>query len=120
MKLQPRPAAPPTPEAVDTARVYENVATQVDTLARKLKGDSPSYPSGRAPKLRSGQRVSVLLHFVVTETGEVTDVTVVESGGKLVDDVVVSAVKTWKYEPAIRRGVKVKVETSSRYTFVGA
>ena len=82
MKLQPRPAAPPTPEPVDTARVYENVATQVDTLARKLKGDSPSYPSGRAPKLRSGQRVSVLLHFVVTETGEVTDVTVVESAGK--------------------------------------
>ena len=120
VKLRERPAPPPTPEPVDTARVYPNEQGQVDTLARKLSGLSPSYPSDKAPRLKSGQRVSVQLRFVVTETGEVAEVTVVESAGRLVDDVVVAAVKGWKYEPATKRGVKVKVETVFRQTFLGA
>ena len=66
-----RPRAPPTPEPVDVARVYANEPSEVDTLARKLSGTSPSYPSGRAPRLKSGQRVSVLVRFVVSDTGEV-------------------------------------------------
>jgi len=92
----------------------------VDTLARRLKGASPSYPSGRAPRLKSGQRVSVLVRFVVTDAGDVTDVVVVESAGQPVDDVVVAAVRGWKYEPATKHGVRVKVETSFRQTFLGA
>jgi len=112
--------AAPTPEPVDTARVYPNEPGQVDTLARRLSGTSPSYPSGRAPRLRSGQRVSVTLRFVVTESGEVGEITVVESAGKILDDVVVSAVKGWKYEPATKRGVKVKAEVNFRQTFLGA
>ena len=61
-----------------------------------------------------------MVRFVVTERGEVADVAVVESAGEVVDDVVVAAVKGWKYEPATKRGVKVKVETSFRQTFLGA
>ena len=120
VKLKEKPAPPPTPEPVDVTRVYPNEAGQVDTPARKLSGASPSYPSSRAPRLKSGQRVSVLVRFVVTETGEVGDVTVVESVSKVVDEVVLAAVKTWKYEPATKGGVKVKVETSFRQTFLGA
>jgi TonB family protein len=118
--LNEKPAPPPTPEPVDVTRVYPNEVGQVDTLARKLSGASASYPSGRAPRLKSGQRVSVLVRFVVTETGAVGDVTVVESVSKAVDEVVVAAVKTWKYEPATKGGVKVKVEASFRQTFLGA
>jgi TonB family protein len=120
VRLRSKPAPKPTPEPVDVTRVYRNEAGEVDTLARRLSGSSPSYPSGRAPRLRSGQRVSVLLRFVVTDAGEVADVVVVESAGTAVDEVVVAAVKTWKYEPATRRGVRVKVETSFRQTFLGA
>jgi TonB family protein len=119
VKLKEKAAPPPTPEPVDVTRVYPNEAGQVDTPARRLSGASPSYPSSRAPRLKSGQRVSVLVRFVVTETGEVGDVTVVESVSKLVDDVVVAAVKGWKYEPATKGGVKVKVETNFRQTFMG-
>ena len=43
----------------------------------------------------------------------------VESAGKVVDDVVVEAVRKWKFEPATMRGVRVKVETSFRQTFLG-
>jgi len=120
VKLKPTPPPAPTPEPVDTARVYPNQPGQVDTLARRLSGSSPSYPSGRAPRLRSGQRVSVTLRFVVTEAGEVAEITVVESAGKAVDEVVVAAVKGWKYEPATKRGVKVKAELNFRQTFLGA
>jgi serine/threonine-protein kinase len=120
VRLRPRAAVPPTPEPVDVSRVYPNEPGQVDTLARKLKGASPAYPSGRAPRLRSGQRVSVLVRFVVTDTGDVTDVVVLESAGKLVDDVVLAAIRSWTYEPATKRGVRVKVETTFRQTFLGA
>ncbi|HSD66519.1 MAG TPA: TonB family protein [Vicinamibacteria bacterium] len=114
-----RPATPPTPEPVDPARVYENAATDVDTLAKKLSGTSPSYPSDRAGRLKSGERVSVLVRFVVTETGEVQEVSVLESGGKSIDDVVVSAIRGWRFQPAVKRGTRVKVQVTFKQTFLG-
>jgi len=119
VRLRPQPAAQPVPEPVDVARVYPNVAGEVDTIATRVAGASPSYPSRRAPRLRSGQRVSVLVRFVVTEKGEVQDVAVEESAGPVVDEVVVEAVRKWTFAPATRRGVPVKVETSYRQTFLG-
>jgi TonB family protein len=104
---------------VDVARVYDNTAREVDTLAKKVAGTSPSYPSDRAPRLKSGERVSVIVHFVVTETGEVQDVSVAESAGKAVDDVVVSAVRGWKFQPATKHGTRVKVQVVFKQTFLG-
>ena len=119
VRLRAIPIAPPTPEPVDVARVYANELGQVDSLARKVSGSSPSYPTGKAPRLKSGQRVSVLIRFVVSDTGDVSSIEVVESAGKPVDDVVVAAVRGWKYEPATKGGVRVKVETTFRQTFLG-
>ncbi len=117
--LPPRVSAPPTPEPVDTARVYENKHGQVDRTARRRSGSSPSYPSDRAPRLKSGERVSVTVSFLVSETGEVGDVEVTESAGKTIDEVVVSAVRTWRYEPATIQDVPVKVRVLFRQTFLG-
>jgi TonB family protein len=121
VRLNPlaRPVEPPTPEPVDTTRVYENTAAEVDTLARRLSGSSPSYPSDRAGRLKSGERVSVLVRFLVTEAGEVQDVSVVESGGKVLDDVVVAAIRGWKFQPASKRGTPVKVRVTFKQTFLG-
>jgi TonB family protein len=121
VRLVARPATPPppTPEPVDTARVYENVAGKVDTLARKLSGTSPSYPSGRARRLKREERISVVVRFVVNEAGDVQDVSVVESAEKAVDEVVVAAVRTWKYQPATMQGVRVKVYVMFKQTFLG-
>jgi TonB family protein len=121
VRLRPlaRATPPPTPEPVDTARVYENSAEDVDVLARKVSGNSPSYPSDRAGRLKSGERVSVLVRFVVTETGEVEDVQVAESGGKAVDEVVLAAVRSWKFQPATKRGTRVKVRVLFKQTFLG-
>jgi serine/threonine-protein kinase len=120
LKAIPRPVAPPTPEPVDVARVYPNQPGEVDTLAKKVSGSSPSYPADRAGRLKSGERVSVVVRFVVTETGQVEDVAVVESAGRRgVDEVVVSAVRGWRFEPASRRGTRVKVEVTFKQTFLG-
>ena len=48
----------------------------------------PPTPSPARPRLKSGERVSVTFSFVVTETGEVEDLKVEESAGKMIDDVV--------------------------------
>ncbi len=113
------PEAPPTPEPVDTARIYENKTGQVDRVARRKLGAVAAYPSDRAPRLKSGERISVSLSFLVTETGTVEDIEVTESAGSLVDDVVTKAVRAWKYEPATIRGTPVKVRVAFRQTFLG-
>jgi protein TonB len=103
---------------VDTTKVYENKPGQVDRVAKKRSGNSPSYPD-RAPRLKSGERVSVTFTFLVTEDGAVRDVEVMESAGKLIDDVVVEAVRTWRYDPARIRGVPVRVRVVRKQTFLG-
>jgi TonB family protein len=113
-------ATPPPPPAaevvVDTSRVYANTPTEVDTPARKTAGPNVSYPDS-APRLKSGASVSVSVTYVVSETGEVTDVRVVESAGKILDEAVLAAVRKWKYAPAAKKGTNVKVLMTFRQTF---
>jgi TonB family protein len=118
-QLRPLASEPPPPPPVDTTRIYPNATSDVDALARKISGNSPSYPVDHAPRLRSGERVSVTVRFVVDETGGVDDVRVVESGGPAVDQVVVSAIRGWRFRPATKRGVPVKVEVTFKQTFLG-
>jgi TonB family protein len=112
-------AGPPPSDPVDTTRVYENEHGQVDRLAKRRSGPSPSYPSDGAPRLKRGERVSVTLQFLVTESGEVRDLEVTESAGPTIDEVVVSAVREWRYDPATIRGVPVTVRVRFRQTFLG-
>jgi TonB family protein len=116
LRRAPAPVATPTPSVVDLARVYRS--DEVDAAPRKLSGASPLYPS-EAPRLKSGQRVSVMVQFVVTETGEIQDLKVLESGGSLLDEVVVAAVRNWKFQPAMKRGTRVKAQTVFKQTFLG-
>jgi TonB family protein len=117
--LRPLPRATPTPDpnAVDPSRIYVNAASEVDVLAKKISGNSASYPSDRAPRLKSGEAVSVSVSYVVTEAGEVTDLKVTESAGQVVDEAVTSAIRRWKYSPAVKKGVKVKVRVAFKQTF---
>jgi TonB family protein len=108
---------PPAVDVVDTAHVYVNAASDVDTVAKKLSGLSVSYPDN-APKMKSGDSVSVSVSFVVTENGEVTEPKVVESGGnRAVDEAVLSAIRSWKYAPAVKKGIKVKARVTLKQTF---
>jgi TonB family protein len=110
LKAIPKPAPQPTPEAVDPARVYE--VGDVDVRPKKVSGEWAS-----APKLKSGERVSVGGTFVVTDGGEVTDVRITESAGKSLDESVAAAIRKWRYAPGTKRGVKVKVRLPFKQTF---
>ncbi|HXB54427.1 MAG TPA: TonB family protein [Vicinamibacteria bacterium] len=108
---------PPAADVVDTAHIYANAASDVDTLAKKLSGLSVSYPES-APKMKSGDSVSVSVSFVVTENGEVTEPRVLESGGnRAVDEAVLAAIRSWKYAPAMKKGIKVKARVTLKQTF---
>jgi len=111
------PAPTPVAEAVDTNRVYAE--SEVDAPPKKLSGMSASYPVGRAPRLRTGDSVSVTVTYVVNDAGQVTDLKVSESGGRVLDDEVLSALREWKYAPGSKRGTKVKVRLLRKFTFKG-
>ncbi len=108
--------ATPTPvPTFDPNRIH--AVNEVDTQARKVSGATASYPGGKAPKLKSGQTVSVTVSFVVNQDGTVSDVSVVEPGGAEVDREVSRAVAGWKYTPAVKNGVKVKTRMTFKQTF---
>jgi serine/threonine-protein kinase len=104
------PSPQPTIEAIDPNKAYE--VAEVDARPTKVSGEWAT-----APKLKSGERISVAGSFVVNEKGEVTDLRITESGGKSLDESVAAAIRKWKYAPATRKGVKVKVRLPFRQTF---
>jgi TonB family protein len=118
LKPLPKPTPTPIPEvAVDPSRVYQNDAGDVDVMARRLSGKIEAWPRG-VPELRSDDSASVTVLFVVTETGEVQDPKVTQSTGRpQVDEVVLKAVRGFRYSPAQKKGVKVKVRVSFTQTF---
>jgi TonB family protein len=107
------PVPTPTPDVVDPNRVYES--GQVDTAPVKVGGTSATYPKG-APKLK--EKVSVGGTVVVTDAGDVTDIRITESGGPEVDAAVTAAVRTWKFTPGVKKGIKVKVRMPFKQTFL--
>jgi TonB family protein len=111
------PAPSAAPESVDASKVYAE--NEVDTQPKKLSGMSASYPVGRAPRLRPGDSVSVTVSYIVNEAGQITELKATESGGKILDDEVLSALKDWKYAPGAKRGTKVKVRLVRKFTFKG-
>jgi len=106
------PTPTPTPaDFVDPSKVYAE--REVDATPKKLSATSWTYQ----PKLKSGEQVSVTLSWIVTDTGEVADVQVVESGGKALDEGVAADVRKWRFTPGTKKGVKVKVRVTQKYTF---
>jgi TonB family protein len=119
-KPTPKPVVVPTPPPVPTPdpHVYDENDGALSAKPVKTTGKSAEYPK-EAVQLKRGQRASVTCSFVVLETGDVTDVQVVESAGEAVDNAVVTAYKTWKFTPGMKQGAKVKVRVTRRQTFLG-
>jgi serine/threonine-protein kinase len=107
------PVPTPTPDVVDPSRVYDE--GQVDTKPQRISGSSPAYPRN-APRLK--ERVSVSFVVVITENGDVADVRITESGGAAVDAAVAAAARGWKFTPAVKKGIKVKVRMPYRQSFL--
>jgi TonB family protein len=123
LRAIPKPtpkAAAPTPPAAPTPdpHIYDENDTTLSAKPVKTTGKSAEYPR-EALQLKRGQRASVTCSFVVLESGDVSDVQVVESAGEAVDNAVVAAYKTWKFTPGMKQGAKVKVRVTRRQTFLG-
>jgi hypothetical protein len=110
----PARAAPASPLPVFASPVYGE--DEVDLKPRRISGMSASYPEW-GPRLSRGERVSITASFVVTETGDVTDIRVEKGGGVL--EAVLLEISRWKYEPGMKDGVPVKVRVRFRHTFIG-
>jgi protein TonB len=78
-----------------------------------LSNAQPAYP---AEARSAGVEATVVVKFVVTESGEVTQVTVVR-GHPLFDAAVVAAVRSWRYRPALVEGRPTAVYRVARIPF---
>jgi len=115
LRAIPKATRPPVVADVpDPSKTYEQ--GDVDQAPRQVVTSSASYPKD-APKLKSGQSVSVGGTFVVTVNGEVAEIQIRESGGRAVDDAVMAALAKRKYTPGVKKGVKVRVRVPFRQTF---
>ena len=81
---------------------------------RRISWNPPRYPD---EALRVNLLGTVKVAMIVDERGEPTDLRVVESAGEILDRAVVDAVRKWRYEPAMKRGVKVKVNWSHTHRY---
>ncbi|HYN02535.1 MAG TPA: TonB family protein, partial [Vicinamibacteria bacterium] len=99
---KPSPKATPTPEPTATppptpAPVVEGDLVELGpgvTPPVRISGDSATYPE-RARKMKL--RGSVLVALIVDENGLPTDLQVVESAGPILDEVVLKAMRTWRF-----------------------
>jgi TonB family protein len=76
----------------------------------------PGVPFPEAAK-RSRLQGAVELSFLIDENGQVGELQVLESGGEVFDDAVLETVKSWRYEPATKHGVRVKMRWVQRFRF---
>jgi TonB family protein len=110
----PAPARQTVAERLDPNRIF--LSREVDTPPRKVSGDTPD--SSALPKLKGGEKLSVTVVFVVTESGEVGEVEVTESqAGEKFNELVVKTIRKWRFEAGIKAGVKVKVRETRKFTY---
>ena len=84
------------------------------TPPRRISGEAAPYPEAARRLSLEG---SVTVEMIVTERGEPVNLRVVESAGEIFDSAVLAAVRTWRYAPAEKDGVEVRVRLRARQVF---
>ena len=108
---------------VDTGSAAGMEPTQPGTLIslglgvtppRKISGQLAPLPEEALNRKLQG---AVTVDMIVTEEGVPIDVEVVESAGEVLNRALVEAVRGWRYEPARKGGVNVRVHWRVRQIF---
>jgi periplasmic protein TonB len=89
-----------------TANAATTEGTAYDVRPTPVKTPPPEYPSALK---REGVSGIVALKVEIDETGAVSNCAVSKSSNAGFDDAAVKAVKAWKFTPAQKNGVAVKV-----------
>ncbi len=79
-----------------------------------IKKVPPEYPPEARKKHIQG---TVILHVVISQQGDVAEVSVV-SGDPMLTESAIEAAKQWKYRPYLLNGNPVEVETQFQLNFV--
>lgn len=76
-------------------------------------------PAVRYPEAarRAGLEGVVELNFIIDENGAVSDIQVQESGGEIFDKAVIDTVSAWRFHPATKYDVPVKIRRVQRFRF---
>jgi TonB family protein len=106
---KPAPASPPTVRAGDLVELGPDVSPP-----RKVSGDPAAYPDVARRARREG---SVTVEMVVSEEGVPTELKIVESAGEVLDQAVLKALAGWRYQPAQKAGINVRVRWQVRQSF---
>ena len=114
-------AIPSVTPSLEPVTVYNEDDPALEVEPRKLSGRSAEYPREALPLLR-GERVFVTASFIITESGDVTDLDVNIEGSNAPGVVrlwVLAAYSRWKFSPGLIHGTPVRVRLIRRQTFVG-
>jgi TonB family protein len=87
---------------------------QVDTPPILKERINPKYPSSA---IERGIEGKVIVNALISESGDVEDVVVVQGLAGGFNEATMRAVRQWKYEPAVKDGQKVKVWKPITITF---
>jgi TonB family protein len=84
------------------------------TAPRPASKTNPAYPEKARQKSKQG---TVTLGLIVTKDGSVTDVHIVNTVDKDIDQAAIDAVSQWKFEPGTYQGNPVDVELTVQVNF---
>jgi periplasmic protein TonB len=96
----------------DSGVVYE-IGNGV-TAPKPVSTPNPEYSDRARKKKING---TVIVAMIVTPEGKVRDVTVIKSLERSLDQQAITAVRTWKFEPAMKDGTPVAVHLKAEVSF---
>ena len=111
-KAAAAPQVEATPPAVLEGELVE-LGPDV-TPPRRISGAPARYPEVARRRRFAG---AVTVSMIITEDGEPLEPTIVESAGDVLDQAVLDAIREWRFEPARKDGVRVRVPWTVRQTF---
>ncbi len=117
-RLAPLPRVVKSPSAFGPGWIEEGMLVPLDatvTPPRRISGEPAPYPAAARRLHLVG---AVVVDILVDEKGAVQDPHVIQSAGEVLDRAVLAAVRDWRYEPARKNGVRVKVRVQARHTFM--
>jgi serine/threonine-protein kinase len=76
------------------------------TPPRKIRGEFAIYPQ---EAIEQGDEGTVTVEMIVTEGGHAMDLRVLQSAGEVLDRALLEALWAWRFQPAERDGVRVRV-----------
>ena len=92
-------------------------STELDRLPARITTVEPEYAKDAEKKGVSGR---VQVHFYIDEKGEVRLPAVTVDDQPYLSEMAVTALRRWKFEPAVRRGQPVMVSAIQEFDFGGA